>query len=530
MHYGDRYAPTRELSSRMELVGKTSLYDVYSTDISLQSRRFQYLFEIIGITQATLTMGADGIGCNLAKDRPFQYAQILKRDLFKEPEWVSSAICYEIFPDRFHRSKSSTSRSSKRALVDWSSEPTSSDFFGGTLSGIREKIPYLEDLGVNLLYLTPIFKARTNHRYDIEDYYTIDPLLGTKADLVDLVSHAHEHGMRIILDAVFNHTSDHFFAFEEAVREGPASEFWDWYFIFGDRVSTNPVNYETFANGIAGMPKLNFSHPKVESYFLEVARYWITEAKIDGWRLDVANEVDHTFWRRFRDVVKTAQSQALIIGEVWHDPTPWLYGDQFDGVMNYRFRTVIEDFFVERKIAVSELACRMDDLQFSLPRSAAMSNFNLLGSHDTERIFTLLAEDIEQYLLVLVVLLTWQGIPMIYYGDEISMVGGADPSCRRGMDWQADLIQSESYRAVEKLIKLRGQHQALTKGTIRIDHDLASQHILQYTRSYNGDTVIVTLNLSDEPISLPNDRKVWFTTQTPNGKEIKPRQAAIWTK
>ena len=529
VHYGDRYALRRQYCVEMALIGQSAAFDVYRADIRLQAPRFQYLFEIEERANGAVTYGADGVGQDLATDRPFQFAHILPRDVFTVPEWAASAICYEIFPDRFYRPPGTSEQEGDRPLVAWTAAPTPTNFWGGTLAGISEKMPYLADLGINLVYLTPVFRSGSNHRYDVEDYYVIDPLLGTEADLVTLVERAHERGIRVMLDAVFNHTSDRFFAFQDCVANGTASEYWDWYLIEGDKVRTRPVNYQTFANGIASMPKLNFSNPNVEAYFLEVARYWIGHAGIDGWRLDVANEVDHVFWRRFRDAVKSVRHDALIVGEVWHDPTPWLHGDQFDGVMNYRFRTIIEDFFVRQKLAVAEFAYRLDDLQCSLPSPAGTASFNLLGSHDTERIFTLLDEDMARYLLVLVLLLTWHGIPMIYYGDELAMTGGADPGCRKGMDWSAD-CPAPSYPAIRKLLRLRSRHPALQSGTTRIDHGLASKHVLQYHRVHETEEMVVTLNFSGDPLVLPQTRHMWFRTADEQSSVLQPGHAEIWSE
>ena len=530
VHYGDRYARQRPLAMMMSHQGMTASFDVFQADISVATGRFQYLFEIQLFTGETMVYGEDGVGRSLSTDRPFQFAAILHRDLYSVPSWSTTAVCYEIFPDRFLRYPTDLKPPSPSPLAAWDSTPTSSSFFGGTLAGIIQKLPYLAELGISLIYLTPIFASRSNHRYDTDDYYRIDPMLGTPEDLKKLVREAHQRGIRVMLDAVFNHSSSRFFAFQDVVAKGKRSPYWDWYFIKGSEVSTKPLNYQTFANGIANMPKLNFANPAVEAYFLEVARHWIREAGIDGWRLDVANEVDHRFWRTFREAIKQEFPECLIVGEVWHDPLPWVQGDQFDGVMNYRLRNIVDDFFVQKKISVTELASRLDDLRFSLPSPALSAGLNLVGSHDTERVLTWVHEDEEAYLAILVLLFSWQGIPMIYYGDEIGMLGGTDPLCRGGMQWDRNPGKSPIFRAIQALIGLRAQYGALRGEKLTIEHALASQHILQYRRQdQDGSELVITINLSPSPISLPASRSTLFSTAASGFREkLPPRHAEIW--
>lgn len=214
------------------------------------------------------------------------------------------------------------------------------------MPGIIEKLPYLHDLGITLIYLTPIFASRSNHKYDTIDYYKIDPSFGTLEQFRELVDQAHKLQIRILLDAVFNHTSDEFFAFHDVIQHGEQSAYKDWFFTESYPLVQQPVpNYETFGVHIVSMPKLNTQHREAADYMIDVAKYWIQETNIDGWRLDVANEIDHAFWRRFRSEIKAMGKELLIVGEVMHLASAWLRGDQFDGVMNYPLRDALVDFF-----------------------------------------------------------------------------------------------------------------------------------------------------------------------------------------
>ncbi len=527
VHYGDRYQTRRDRSRRMVKVGRSRVGDLYQAKIELETGRFQYLFEVVTEAGETIVWGANGAGNDLGRDEPFQFARIQQRDTPQVPSWVTGAIGYHIFPDRFFRPSDADEPSPRR--VPWDREPKPTSFYGGTLRGIREKLPYLAALGITLLYLTPIFRSPSNHRYDTEDYYTVDPRLGGEEDLIHLVAAAHALGMKVILDAVFNHTSNRFFAFRDAIRQGPHSPYWQWYsFAGGDRVTTDPVNYETFGVGIPTMPKLNFANPAVEEYFLQVGVYWLEKAGIDGWRLDVANEVDHAFWRKFRQQVKAKNPEALIVGEVWHDPTPWLGGDQFDGTMNYPFRQTLLDYFVGGKLSVAEMARRLDTLRYAQTGPANRASWNLLGSHDTERIITLIDGDAERWRLLMMLLMTWTGIPMLYYGDELGMAGGADPLCRAGMAWERMVHPPETYAVLRALIHLRATEPALQTGELRLDHDLASAHILQFRRETAEDTLTVTLNLSPYAYALPVRRTTLYVAGGSSAGALMPASGEIW--
>ena len=207
----------------------------------------------------------------------------------------------------------------------------------GTLKESLNILDYLEELGINGIYFTPIFHAYSNHKYDTIDYREIDPQFGTKETLKTLIEECHKRNIRVMLDAVFNHSGYYFLPFQDLLEKGEKSKYKDWFHphSFPLKGGERP-NYETFGF-FESMPKLNTANPEVKKYLLEVSAYWIEEFDIDGWRLDVANEVDQPFWREFRKTVKNIKPDLYILGEIWHDSMPWLRGDQFDAVMNYPF-------------------------------------------------------------------------------------------------------------------------------------------------------------------------------------------------
>ena len=229
------------------------------------------------------------------------------------PKWVADAVFYQIFPDRFARSKSQPARAE---LATWGDLPNRENFFGGDLQGILEHLDYLQNLGVNALYLNPIFQARTNHRYDASDYFQVDPMLGNQAALKELVGEMHRRGMHVILDGVFNHCGEGFAPFQDVLKNGASSVYADWFLARSYPLGKEPLNYLT-CGGCTYLPKLNHANRKVQEFIFKVARYWLEETGMDGWRLDVPFKIPYDFWQEFRGVVKSVNPEAYLVGEVW---------------------------------------------------------------------------------------------------------------------------------------------------------------------------------------------------------------------
>ncbi len=355
---------------------------------------------------------------------------------YSAPNWLQDAIFYQIFPERFCNGDAAND---PPGAQPWGAAPQRDNFFGGDLQGILDRLPYLRDLGVTALYLTPIFEARTNHKYDTCDYLHIDPAFGDLPLLRRLVQEAHRQGLRVMLDAVFNHCGDGFWAFADLMQHGESSPYKDWFFPQSLPLRQAPANYQT-CGGAVDLPKLNTANPALRRYLLDAAVYWTREAGIDGWRLDVPWKVPMDFWREFRQAVKSANPEACIIGEVWRDPQPWLAGDTCDGIMNYPLRDAILDFCVRD-------AMDAEDFDYFTARlrqtygPAAPFQLNLLGSHDTPRLLTLCNGDVERALLAIACQFTLLGAPMVYYGDEVGMEGHNDPDCRRCMVWDAEKLE-----------------------------------------------------------------------------------------
>ncbi len=403
------------------------------------------------------------------------------------PGWVQGSVFYQIFPERFSNGDSTND---PPGTLAWGGPPATDSFFGGDLQGILDRLPYLEGLGVNALYLTPVFKARSNHKYDTSDYLQVDPAFGDMALLRRLVSAAHQVGMRVVLDAVFNHCGDSFWAFEDLVSRGPDSPYKEWFFPRAFPVRQENPNYQT-CGGAGFLPKLNVDHPEVRKYLLEVATYWIEQAGIDGWRLDVPWKAPLDFWRQFRTAVRRANPEAYIVAEAWRDPAPWLAGDTCDGIMNYPLRDYILDFCARDTMDAEDFSYFCGRL-FEEYGEFAMSQLNLLGSHDTARLLTVCCGDVERARLAMVAQFTLPGVPMVYYGDEVGMEGGNDPDCRRCMEWDPARWNSRLYDTIRRLIRCRRDHPALQSG--RFEPLLAFNGLYAFRRLLAEDEVVVVIN------------------------------------
>ncbi|AZB42317.1 glycoside hydrolase family 13 protein [Bacillus sp. FJAT-42376] len=489
----------------MEKSGSDSLFDYYFIAVKPPFRRMRYGFEMKSGGE-TLIYAEKGFFTQAPYEDianffcfPFLHAE----DRFKAPEWVKDTVWYQIFPERF--ANGNPELDPEGALPWGSADPTPKNFFGGDFEGVIDHLDYLKDLGISGLYFTPIFKAFSNHKYDTIDYMEIDPQFGDKETFRRLVREAHSKGIRVMLDAVFNHSGYFFEPFQDVLQKGEASIYKDWFHIYEFPVDTKKPGYDTFAYETT-MPKLNTQNPDVKKYLLDVGQYWIKEFDIDGWRLDVANEVDHAFWRDFRKAVKEVKEDVYILGEIWHDSMPWLQGDQFDAVMNYPFTNGALNFYAKDKIRAEEFASVIVNGLHAYPKNVNEAAFNLLGSHDTDRILTLAGESKERVKQLFAFQLSFGGSPCIYYGDEIGMAGGNDPGCRACMIWDEVEQDRELHAFVKKLLELRRTHPLLAnEGEFKVLHADSGNNTLVYAKENGHQVLVAVVNQSEkkQEISLP---------------------------
>lgn len=440
----------KQKSALMEKTYTTELFDFYEITLDLKDTRLAYIF-IIESDEGKFYYSEEGVVTNYDFDLCyydfFQYPYINEADVVNRIPWMENAIFYQIFVDRFNIGKEDKDTSYINSK--WGNNPDPWCFMGGDLPGITKKLEYIKELGVNSIYLTPIFESHSNHKYDIIDYYKVDSRIGTNKDLKELVSKAHKMGIRIVLDAVFNHISNDSSQFLDVCEKGKDSPYYNWFFVYEDKPSLDKVNYETFAS-VKYMPKLNTSNPDVCKFLCDIGAYYIKEYDIDGWRLDVADEISYEFWRQFRKAVKNAKSDAVLIGENWHDAYSNLCGEQYDSIMNYAFTKVCIDYFSGKKNA-KQASDKLNEILMRNKEGINRMLLNLLDSHDTMRFFTLLNKRRSSMKSALSLLYFYMGAPCIFYGTEILTQGNGDPDCRKCMDW--DKAESKEFEDIYSLLR-----------------------------------------------------------------------------
>lgn len=446
---------------KMHLSCRDRLYNYYTVEIQPEDIRLVYVFALCQDGKVSY-YSEDGLrdtyDFSLNFYNAFQIAYINDSDVHKPVRWMDGACFYQIFVDRFFRGDHE--KADAYINLPWGQIPNPKSFAGGDLKGIRQKLPYLQELGINALYLTPIFKSISNHKYDIQDYFTVDEMFGTNQDFADLVAAAHRRNIRVVIDAVFNHVSDRCSQFQDVLRHGRKSKYFHWFIIHGEEPDQEKVNYECFS-ACSYMPRWNTSNPEVQDFLLKIAVHWVREYHIDGWRLDVSDEVSHHFWRRFRQAVKAANPECVIIGENWHNANPYLHGDQYDSIMNYAFTKACLDFFAFGALDAAGFTDKLGELLMRNTDTVNCMMLNLLDSHDTHRFFTQVGEDRKKLESALAVLYLFVGAPCIYYGTEIDMPGGYDPDCRRTMDWEQAAARGSTWQLIKTLAKMKKEEPSL---------------------------------------------------------------------
>ena len=471
LHYGDPFIFTEDLyeaSKKMDKVTTDDLFDYWQVSVSVGYARIQYLFELEDTKGQKVLYGDRGVVAYNKENldfvmNGFKLPFIHEIDGCAVPDWVAQTVWYQIFPERFANGNPALSPEGVRPW-DASIAPTMLDFFGGDLQGIIDHLDYLQELGITGLYLCPIFESPSNHKYDTIDYFEIDRHFGDKGTFRQLVQEAHARGMKIMLDAVFNHIGYDSPQWQVVLKHEDDSIYKDWFHIKEFPVETDnlwnsrDLSYHAFA--FAGyMPKLNTANPEVKAYLLKVATYWIEEFDIDAWRLDVANEIDHQFWRDFRKAVLAKKPDLYILGEIWHSSQPWLKGDEFHAVMNYPLSESIKDYFLDYFLRghkeTQRFIWEINSQSMYYRQQISEVMFNLLDSHDTERILTTAKSDLQSVKSALAFLYLQRGTPCIYYGTELALIGGSDPDCRRVMPWERVSKDNDMLNFMKDLIQLR---------------------------------------------------------------------------
>ncbi len=492
-------------------------HKIWQSIVEPKYKRCRYYF-IIHSGEETFYMFEDGFKTfeefsdYKGRRQDYFFPWMNSTDIIKPAEWVNSTIWYQIFPDRF--CNSCTDRG--RKYHNWSSpdkKASNAYAYGGDLKGVTSKLDYLKELGINGLYFTPINESTSNHKYNTKDYTKIDSSFGNDSDIKKLVKEAHSRGIRVMLDGVFNHSGEEFAPWQDVLKNGRDSRYFNWFMInkypfskIGSR--SKKGEYYSFAF-VDGMPKLNTNNPEVAEYFINVCTRWVKDYDIDAIRLDVSDELSHDFNKQLRKALFSVKPDFFICGETWHNSIAWLRGDEFDSIMNYSLQETIDGFW-HNNITAKDFAYRVNYCYNQYPIQTNNVMFNLLDSHDTMRLMTRCGNDEDIFYQELTALFTLSGSVCIYYGTEICLEGGYDPDCRRPMPWKE--IESGRYGSrisvMKQLIAMRKNNEVLRCGDVRFI-DSGNDKILMFEKYNDTKTVRVILNCSDSEIAVSNDNVIF---------------------
>ncbi len=499
----------------MTYEGEDRFHDVWFCELKgLDTKRIRYGFIL------TLENGEEHFyGCNSAEDlqknpsakdnnfNMFNFPYLNDEDMYKAPSWAKDTVWCQITPGCYS---------------DDGKECETHD--SGNLKGLIKKLDYLKEIGFTGIYLTPIFESKSWHMYDTTDYFKVDERTGTNEEFKEFVDKAHSYGMKVMLDAVFNHCGPRHAFWQDVLKNGKNSKYYDCFYVLDDskpiinsEIDENgdyepeggyDLNLRTFAY-TTYMPKLNTGNPIMRKHLLDAGKYWVEEFGIDGWRLDVSNEVSHDFWRAFRKEVKGANPEVYIMGENWDDSYPWLQGDQFDTVMNYGVMNNVWGLILPendqvKKITPTEFKMKTCELLTKYPKNVTEHMYNLVSSHDVKRILDLCEGDTKKLKLCYMLLLTYCGSPSVFFGDEVSMSNNGGES-RCPMVWDEDKQDLDMKEFFKKLISLRSKHssfKAMETNFLVTDND---ENIVIFEKVSEDESTYVIINNSEtqKTVNLP---------------------------
>ncbi len=497
----------------MKHVARTSEHDWFEAVVSLPGKRFKYCFELDDGLEA-IFYTADGFVSEPKESRFFFYPYINESDRLLLPGWAEGEIIYQVWVDRFF---DGNPRNNPLGTKPWDAIPDRNTYYGGDFEGLIMKLDSLIELGVKALYLSPLFQSNTYHKYDVVDYTKVEEIYGGKEGLRNLVDAAHEKGMKVILDAVFNHCSDQHPFFQDVRKHQERSRYSKWFTIHKFPIEDPLTDYDSFGGLIPSMPRFNTDHPEVIDYLVGIALHWTTELNLDGWRLDVADEVSHELWREFRKRLRKANPDLLIIGEIWNQAGRWLLGDELDSITNYKYMNALREFAIG-DIDANLFWEKMDANRMLYKTPVHNYLVNLVGSHDTIR-NRRYVKDERLHELMLLVTLSLPGMPLIYYGDEIAMDGGEDPDNRRAMQWG----QNEAFRfRIAKMGHIRSRSEVLKKGDMEV-HD-GGPRVLVFSRRLRDQQLIAIANFDHQPTSpilFDTELSPLFGMASIEGKQVR---------
>ncbi|MFC5702706.1 glycoside hydrolase family 13 protein [Cohnella faecalis] len=458
--------------------------------------QYTFKFQLGGRIQ---WLNADGL--HDTPERPvkgaFEFPYGGDRDAVHVPDWIKDRVWYQIFPERFCNGDR---ENDPVDTVPWGTPPTRDNTMGGDLQGIIDKLDYLSQLGINAIYLNPIFKAKSNHKYDTLDYFAIDPQFGSIEDLRRLTELCHRRGIRVVLDLVINHCGyDHPY-FQDVVQNGEKSPYRDWFYVHEYPVALSDSKYDSVWY-YQWMPKIKTSNPQVKQYVFDIVSFWQKETGIDGWRVDVADEVELSFLRELNSHVKQINHNAIIIAEIWHDAKSLIMSGGVDSAMNYDMRSIMFDYVLDQSITIEQFHARLTRYAHRYAAAELNQMYNLLGSHDTERIMTRSGDRVDHLLLLIAMQYMLPGNPALYYGDELGFVGENDPGCRACMKWDDRYEYQPLWVYLRNWNRMKTSNAALQKG--RLELQLAASENLYAIKRIDGERqAVAVFNFSNEAKEL----------------------------
>ncbi len=515
---------------------ETDRFVFWGVQVEFRSSVAKFSFAATTKDNLNLYLGTSGIANFISPSEKWNYdSSVYQRHII--PDWVYGSVMYQVFPERFANGRSAIN---PKNTVEWGSVPTRLDFQGGDLYGVIDKLDHIESLGVNILYLNPIFLSGSTHKYDSWDHFKVDPTLGGDDGLKDLISNCHDRNIKVILDCSLNHVHPRHFAFQDIVKNGEKSEYKNWFTIFDYPVRLihrphlyantykvgwdgNEEEYKRYLEktfdetkvpvevrdddgpivepsykawwGVPDMPKVNFENKEARQWALDVTKHWIENFDIDGWRMDVAKELDFSFWKEFRDIAHKANKDTLLISEIFGDTSQWLQGDRFDGTMNYSFREAMTDYFATKRINNKEFADSLANLYSMYSFEALSSCQNLLSSHDVKRFLNRCGNEEDGLLGAIFLQATFPGIAGIYYGDEVGLGGADDPFNREPFPWHSE----ESWNSTildytKKLMNIKKSSSIFKYGRFELLDD--NEQFVAFRRILKDESMLCIINRS----------------------------------
>ena len=513
---------------------ETDRFIFWGTQVEFRSPVAKFSFAASTDDNLNLYFGTSGIANFISPSEKWIYdSKSFMRHTI--PDWVYGGVMYQIFPERFSNGDSSINPEN---IVDWNSTPTRLGFHGGDLIGVLNNLDHIESLGVNILYLNPIFLSSSTHKYDAWDHFKVDPTLGGDDALKDLINECHNRDMKVVLDCSLNHVHPRHFAFQDLIQNGENSKYKDWFTVFDYPVrfihrphlyantykvgwDGNQEEYKQYLDktfeetkvpieikdddgpivepsfkawwGVPDMPKINFESKEARQWALDVTKYWIENFNIDGWRMDVAKELDFSFWKEFRDIAHGANKDTLLISEIFGDTSQWLQGDRFDGTMNYSFRESMTDYFATKRITNKEFADSLANLYSMYSFEALSSCQNLLSSHDVKRFLNRCGNEKDGMLGAIFLQATFPGIAGIYYGDEIGLGGADDPFNREPFPWDDEKSWNlEILNYLKNLMKIKRESPIFKYGRF----ELLNEHndFVAFRRILKDESMLCIIN------------------------------------